>query len=296
MLRPTMSTDLAQALPSGALPGAEPAPATATAARERHLGPARVEQERRLGAWSAALRIVFAVSIYTVIAPILLVALLVCLPWRPARIRIGNVAGRISCGLAVWLTGSAYHLRGAEHLDPKRPAIYVANHTSILDIPLGIWFAPLGTVAVAKKEIVLYPVFGQYFWLAGSECIDRKNPRRAHASLRALAAFMVRHRLSTFVWPEGTRARDGRMRSFKRGAFHLALQTKLPIVPIAIAGAHKAWPPNAVRLTRTNVEITCLPPIDTSHWTAQTLAQHVQEIEQQIAAALPPEQRPLPAT
>ncbi|MCC7075360.1 MAG: 1-acyl-sn-glycerol-3-phosphate acyltransferase [Deltaproteobacteria bacterium] len=295
MLQPLMTTAAAQALPPDATVAAEAAPATSSFVRERHLGPARVVEGRRLSTPSAALRIVFAVCVYAVLAPIVLAALLLCLPWRSARIKIGNLTGHVTGGLALWLTGSSFHLRGAEHLDPRRPAIYVGNHSSILDIVLGIWFAPVGTVAVAKKEIVFYPFFGQYYWLAGHVRIDRKSPRRALTSLRELAALVKKRRLSVFIWPEGTRSPDGRMRSFKRGAFHLALETRLPIVPIAIAGAHKAWPPKAVRLTRTNVEITCLPPIDTSAWTPQTLTRHVREIEEQIAAALPPEQRPLPA-
>ncbi len=288
MLSPVADPPSADAAAPDVPPGATPP------ARERHLGPARVLAERRMSWPSALLRITFAVCVYAVIAPVVLVALLACLPWRTARIKIGNLTGHVTGALAVWLTGSSYHLRGVEHLDPSRPAIYVGNHTSLLDIALGIWFAPVGTVAVAKKEIVLYPFFGQYYWLAGHVRIDRKSPRRALTSLRQLAALVQRHRLSVFIWPEGTRSPDGRMRPFKRGAFHLALETRLPIVPVAIAGAHRAWPAKAVRLTRTNVEITCLPPIDTSAWTAQTLSEHVHEIERRIAAALPDEQRPHP--
>ncbi|MBI1948211.1 MAG: 1-acyl-sn-glycerol-3-phosphate acyltransferase [Deltaproteobacteria bacterium] len=262
--------------------------------RERHLGPARVVEERQLSALSAALRITFAVCVYAVCAPIVLAALLVCLPSRKARIKIGNVTGQFTGGLAVWLTGSAYHVRGVEHLDRDRPAIYVANHASLLDIALGIWLAPVGTVGVAKKEIIFYPFFGQYYWLSGHLRIDRKNARQALKSLQVLCALVKRHALSVFIWPEGHRAPDGRLRSFKRGAFRLALETKLPIVPVVIAGSHRAWPAKAVRLTRTNVAITCLPAIDTTDWTSATLGQHVKEIEALFAAALPPEQRPLP--
>ncbi|OGQ25256.1 MAG: hypothetical protein A2138_05185, partial [Deltaproteobacteria bacterium RBG_16_71_12] len=278
-----MDTDLACALPrdpqplarAAALESATDRPSTS--AGERHLGSARVVEERRLGALSAALRIAFAVCVYAVCAPIVLAALLVCLPSRKARIKIGNLTGQLTGGLAVWLTGSAYHVRGGEHLDRNRPAIYVANHASMLDIAIGLWLAPVGTVGVAKKEIVLYPVFGQYYWLAGHLRIDRKNARSALRSLKVLSSLMKQHALSVFIWPEGHRTPDGRLRSFKRGAFHLALETKLPIVPVVIAGSHRAWPANAVRLTRTNVDITCLPAIDTSNWTPATLGAHVRE-------------------
>lgn len=293
MVSPSMDTNVARALPrelpdTASEPPASPAPAP----RELHLGPPRLAVERRLGLASLALRIMFGVAVYAVCAVVVLVLLLLCLPSRKARIKIGNHTGHFTGRLAVWLTGSSVHVRGLEHLDANRPAIYVANHTSILDIALGIWLAPTGTCGVAKKEIVLYPFFGQYYWLSGHLRIDRKNARRALRSLRELAALVARHSLSVFIWPEGTRSADGRLRSFKRGAFHLALETKLPIVPVVIAGSHRCWPQGTARLVSANVDVTCLPPIDTRLWTSETLGERVREIEALFAAALPADQRP----
>ncbi len=298
MVSPSMDSNLARALPRETsadgprLLAPIVAPA-ASAARELHLGPPRIAVERRLSALSMALRIAFGVAVYAVCAVVVLVALLACLPSRTLRMRIGNHTGRFTGRLAAWLSGSSYHVRGVEHLDPKRPAIYVANHASILDIVLGIWLAPVGTVGVAKKEIVLYPFFGQYYWLAGHLRIDRKNARSALRTLRELSALVAKHALSVFIWPEGHRSLDGRLRPFKRGAFRLALETRLPIVPVVIAGSHRAWPRGAVRLVRANVDITCLPAIDTTSWTAETLGEHVQQIEDLFAATLPPAQKPL---
>jgi putative phosphoserine phosphatase/1-acylglycerol-3-phosphate O-acyltransferase len=84
------------------------------------------------------------------------------------------------------------------------------------------------------------------------------------------------------------------MRSFKKGAFHVALATHLPIVPMVIVGAHHAWESRSFRLRRTTVEVTFLPPIDTSAWQADSLDAHIHDVENVFAAALPPEQRPLP--
>jgi 1-acyl-sn-glycerol-3-phosphate acyltransferase len=81
---------------------------------------------------------------------------------------------------------------------------------------------------------------------------------------------------------------------FKKGAFHLGLATKLPIVPIVLRGTHRAWPNRTFRLSKTTVEIEFLPPIDTSHWTAETLDQHMAELRDVYIAALPEDQRPLP--
>lgn len=304
MVPPAMDTPLARALPREEIPGVAaggdadavgdvvggaPAP---PAAREIRVGQSFEGEDRPLSIPSLALRMAFGIAVYAVCAVVVLVALLVCLPSRKTRIKIGNLTGHFTGHLAVWLTGSSYVVKGVEHLDPERPAIYVANHASILDIALGIWLAPTGTVGVAKREIVFYPFFGQYYWLAGHLRIDRKNARRALMSLRALAALVKRHALSVFIWPEGHRAEDGRLRAFKRGAFHLALETRLPIVPVVIAGSHRAWPIGSARLVRTHVQITCLPPIDTRDWTSETLGQRVREIEAMFAATLPEAQRP----
>jgi 1-acyl-sn-glycerol-3-phosphate acyltransferase len=151
-------------------------------------------------------------------------------------------------------------IRGEEHADSKRPAVYLANHTSILDIFLGIWLSPSGTCGVGKKEVIWYPFFGQFFWLAGHLTIDRNNRGSAIEALKGLATLVAKHGLSIFVWPEGTRSRDGRLRSFKKGAFHVALATKLPVVPMVITGAHHAWESRSLRLRRRTVHVTFLPP------------------------------------
>ncbi|OGQ18494.1 MAG: hypothetical protein A2138_23130 [Deltaproteobacteria bacterium RBG_16_71_12] len=220
------------------------------------------------------------------------VALFVLLPSRPLRIKVGNVYGSFVGKGCAWLTGSRYTIVGREHADPARPAIYVANHASMVDIFLGAWLSPTGTCGVAKKEIVLYPFFGQFYWLAGHLRIDRSNHERAVASLTALADLVKRHALSIFIWPEGHRSRDGRLRQFKKGAFHLALSTGLPIVPMVIAGSHRAWESRSLRLARTDVDVTFLPPIDTTAWRRETLDLHIAEVERVMAAALPPDQRP----
>lgn len=220
------------------------------------------------------------------------VALFFLLPSRSLRIKVGNVYGSFIGKGCAWLTGSRYTIVGREHANPARPAIYVANHASLVDIFLGAWLSPTGTCGVAKKEIVFYPFFGQFFWLAGHLRIDRGNHERAVASLTALVELVRRHALSIFIWPEGHRSRDGRLRPFKKGAFHVALSTGLPIVPMVIGGSHHAWEARSLRLARAEVQVTFLPPIDTRGWRRETLDQHIAEVERVMAAALPPEQRP----
>jgi 1-acyl-sn-glycerol-3-phosphate acyltransferase len=142
--------------------------------------------------------------------------------------------------------------------------------------------------------VIWYPFFGQFFWLAGHLTIDRNNRGSAIEALKGLATLVAKHGLSIFVWPEGTRSRDGRLRSFKKGAFHVALATKLPVVPMVITGAHHAWESRSLRLRRRTVYVTFLPPIDTTSWEKDHLDEHIHTVERVFADALPEEQKPLP--
>jgi 1-acyl-sn-glycerol-3-phosphate acyltransferase len=224
---------------------------------------------------------------------VFLVVLFLFLPSRAARIRVGNVYGTFAGKGCAWLTGSRFVIRGEEHADGKRPCIYIANHASVIDIFLGIWLSPTGTCGVGKKEIIWYPFFGQFFWLSGHLRIDRGNRASAVEALKDLAAFVKKHGLSIFVWPEGTRSKDGRLKPFKKGPFHLALATGLPVVPMIMTHTNKAWETRAFRLRRTNIEVTFLPPIDTTGWTKQNLDENIKKVERVMAHALPEDQQPL---
>ena len=238
-------------------------------------------------------RIAIGLVIMALGVAVFIVAALLLLPWRRLRIRLGNVFGKTICRTMVWLSGCPLTLRGTEHLDPSRPAIYVSNHTSVLDIFIGSWLAPWGTVGIAKKEIVWYPFFGQLYLLSGHLRLDRGKRDRAVASLGSLSDLVCRHGLSIFMWPEGTRSRDGRLLPLKKGIAHLALQTGLPIVPIVVAGAHRAWEKRTLRVRAVPIDVTVLPAMSTAHWTAEDIDKNLAELHARFAEALPEEQRPL---
>ncbi|MFO0728112.1 MAG: lysophospholipid acyltransferase family protein [Myxococcota bacterium] len=258
----------------------------------RSIGP-EVVVEGPLNALSNAIRLSLGLIWVGLASGGFLIALIACLPSRATRIKIGNIYGTVAGRGASWLTGSRYEIRGEQHADRHRPSLYLCNHASILDTFVGIWMSRVGTCGVAKKEIIYYPFFGQFFWLSGHLTLDRSNNKTAVRALERLVGFVARHKLSVYIWPEGTRSRDGRLLPFKRGAFHLALATKLPIVPIVLTGTQRAWPHRSLRLFRTTVRVQFLPPISTAHWTKETLDEHIEEIRQVYLKHLPEDQRPL---
>jgi lysophosphatidate acyltransferase len=147
-------------------------------------------------------------------------------------------------------------------------------------------------VGVAKKEVLYYPFYGQAWWLAGHVFLDRGQTSKAKESLRRAAKLIQDEGLHVCILPEGTRSRSGRLLPFKKGFVHLALETKLPIVPMVTIGLQNAWKKSSLVVEPCDVEIVFLPPISTEGWTLERVDEHVATVRDAIAAALPPEQQP----
>ena len=225
-----------------------------------------------------------------------LIGLLICfLPWRKARITICNAYGHFISPVVLKLARARVKFEDRHLIDEAKPAIYVSNHTSMTDIFIGMWMLPFGGVGIAKKEVGNVPLYGWAYRLSGHLLIDRGNRERAIASMKALADTVRRYRLSIWMWPEGTRSRDGRFRPLKKGVAHLAIATGLPIVPVMVHGAHKNWIlKTAFDFHETDVLIKVLPAIETRTWRTETLDQHLAELHAYMATALPPDQLALP--
>ena len=241
----------------------------------------------------SAYKIVVGLIIMAISAVVQGLVLLILLPSREARIRACNWYGKIVGPFFIWLTGIKLTHSGREHLSKDRPAIIVSNHTSIVDIFLAIWFSPFGTVGVAKKEVMYYPFFGQLYLMSGHLRIDRGNSAKAQASINRMGELVKKAKLSIFIWPEGTRSRNGRLLPFKKGLVHLAKQTGLPVVPMVVQGMHRCWEKSTMSIRGVPVHVDVLPPIDTSHWSPDNIEEALEEVHVQFRNALPREQRPI---
>jgi len=125
---------------------------------------------------------------------------------------------------------------GAERVPPDRAYVYMSNHQSHLDIPMLYATLPSPTIRMlAKKELFQIPFWGQGLRAAEFVEVDRSNHARAVQSIEH-AARLIRDGVSIYLAPEGTRSRDGRIGKLKKGGFHLARDTRTPIVPVAIRG------------------------------------------------------------
>jgi putative phosphoserine phosphatase/1-acylglycerol-3-phosphate O-acyltransferase len=181
-----------------------------------------------------------------------------------------NVAGSIWGDLATSLAGVDLRVEGEEHLWSSRPAVFLFNHQSGIDALLMIKLMRRDVTGVAKQEVRANPIFGPMFQAGGVVFIDRANTKKAIEALKP-AVEALRQGLSLVIAPEGTRSATPRLGAFKKGAFHIAMQAGVPIVPVVFRNALDALPKRGIVVRPATVEAVVLPPIDTSEWTREGL-------------------------
>jgi len=179
------------------------------------------------------------------------------------------------------------HVEGNLPADPRHPYVVVSNHQSLADIPV-ISRLPWEMKWVAKIELFRLPIAGWLMRLAGDIAVDRSDPKSRSRVLVAAHRYL-RERCSVMFFPEGTRSRDGRVRSFAPGAFRLAIDAGVPILPLAVDGTRDALPKHGWKFgTAIDARLRVLPPVSTDGLTtddADALRDRVrQSIIAQIAA------------
>ncbi len=212
--------------------------------------------------------------------------MLLALPFRSLRVRIGNFCGKVIGPVVAKIVGAKVINPDAEKLSNSTPAIFVTNHSSALDVFICMALCPYGGCGVGKKEILRIPFFGLAYWLAGHLLIDRGNNAKAIASMKKMSDFVKAKNLSIWIWPEGTRSLDGKLIPFKKGFVHLALATGLPVVPVILHGAHKIWPAKTMQFYPGEVRVEVLDPIKTDNWSKENVDNHVEEVKGLMAKAL----------
>ena len=179
--------------------------------------------------------------------------------------------------LGTALAGVRVVVRGEEHLWSHRPAVFVFNHQSGIDMLLLCKLLRRDFVGVAKQEVRRHPIFGPAFALAGTVFVYRADPTKAIEALRpAIAA--LRSGTSLVIAPEGTRSATVRVGPFKKGAFHMAMAAGVPIVPIVFRNALDALPKHGLVVRPATVEVVVHPPVPTEGWCAETLDRHIADV------------------
>ena len=163
----------------------------------------------------------------------------------------------------------------------SQPAVYIANHSSTLDMFVIIALGLKKIRYVAKYEILYNPFFAFLGLVTGQIFIKRQDTQKAIASLNRSLAFLKRKNLSLFVSPEGTRKHTEPVAPFKKGAFRMAMQLKYPIVPVFIEGARQSCSGDSLIVDPGKITAYIHDPIDTEMWTLENLDEHISAIRQQ---------------
>jgi len=182
------------------------------------------------------------------------------------------------------LAGVRLDVYGAEHL-AARPAVFLFNHQSQLDVLILAKLLRGGFTGVAKKELASSPGFGLMFRLADVAFVDRQDNAQARKALEP-AVQKLRDGISLVIAPEGTRSATPALGPFKKGAFHVALQAGVPIVPIVIRNSGELMWRDATTIHSGTVQIAVLPPVATDGWSADQLDTHIRQVRGQYLATL----------
>ena len=194
---------------------------------------------------------------------------------RPKELVDFSIAAWGDLGTA--LAGIELAVEGEQHLWSDRPAVFIFNHQSALDVLLLCKLLRRDFVGVAKQELRRVPLLGTFAAWTGTVFVDRADSKSAIEALQP-AVDALRGGTSLAIAPEGTRTPTPRLAPFKKGAFHMAMQARVPIVPIVIKNALDALPKHGLVIRPARIEVVVYPPISTRSWTRETLDEHVAEI------------------
>lgn len=242
--------------------------------------------------------ILYRIYQFVIVIPILLVVTIlaatitilgsICGGSRSFGYYPGHIWAKIFC----WLSLVRVTVVGRGNIDPRTSYVFVANHQGAYDI-----FAIYGYLGhnfrwMMKKSLERIPFVGYSCKVSGHIYVDNSTPS-ATARTMATAERQLSGGMSVVVFPEGSRSRSGKMHVFRRGAFKLATEFSLPVVPITIDGAYSVMPRGAVLPRPGKIRLTIHHPIEASADTGRhELAELLEKSQEAIASALPPEQRP----
>ncbi|MDD7938478.1 1-acylglycerol-3-phosphate O-acyltransferase [Actinomycetospora lutea] len=205
---------------------------------------------------------------------------------RRSRRQMVDLTCSVTGDLGLALAGIDVEVTGAEHLWSARPCVFVFNHQSKIDVALLMKLLRGGFTGVAKAEAASIPLWGAMFKLAGVAFVDRGNTRQAKEALEPAVRKLRDEGWSLAIAPEGTRSPTPRLGRFKKGAFHIAMQAGVPMVPIVIHDAGEVMWRGHQTLRGGTVHVDVLPPVDTSDWTVATMTEHVEDVRNRFVAVL----------
>lgn len=191
----------------------------------------------------------------------------------------------VASDAALAVLGVDVEVVGEHYLWSDRPCVFIINHQSKFDMFLMMYLMRRGFTGVAKKEAANTPGFGTFMKMADMAFLDRSHTGRAIDALKP-AVERLKQGLCVAIAPEGTRSWTPRVGKFKKGAFHMAQQAGVPVVPVVIRNAGEIMGRNDQTMRSGKVQVAVLAPIDVKQWRPEEMDARVAEVRQQFVDTL----------
>jgi 1-acyl-sn-glycerol-3-phosphate acyltransferase len=214
----------------------------------------------------------------------------------PYTLLIGDISllYRVSMWIAnagVRAAGIKVDLQGMENVPVGRACIFMCNHVSNLDPPVVLPLLPGRCSVMLKKELMSIPILGRAMRMGQFVPVERGGKRDAAQASVIAAGEALGNGLNMLVFPEGTRSKNGRLSTFKKGPFFLAMETKATVVPVTLSGTEKMMRKGSAAILPGVAKIRLLPAIEPADF--QTREDLLRAVRSAIAEALPEEMKPL---
>ncbi|KAM5259662.1 1-acyl-sn-glycerol-3-phosphate acyltransferase beta [Hipposideros larvatus] len=163
-----------------------------------------------------------------------------------------------------YIYGLRFEVKGRQKLEVDHPCVIISNHQSILDMMGLMEILPQRCVQIAKRELLFMGPVGLIMYLGGVIFINRQRSRTAMTVMADVGERMVSENLKVWIYPEGTRNDNGDLLPFKKGAFYLAIQAQVPVIPVVYSSFSSYYNPKTKRFTSGTIKVEVLDAIPTS--------------------------------
>lgn len=213
------------------------------------------------------------------------VAFILCYPFDKRRV----VVHKLSCLLvdAAFIPAPLMKrkVEGLENLDPKQTYVIAINHNSMVDI-LALYKLPLIFKWVSKREVYKIPLVGRLLFMHGDIVINRSNPKEAMQFVHEKGMKWLKRGASVSIFPEGTRSKDGEIHNFKAGAFILAKDAGVPILPVVMDGTNTMARKNMLINWRNQITLRVLPPVSAEEVAERSIKEVMNDVHDRMVEAL----------
>ncbi len=242
------------------------------------------EEHTRAGIWAKVRRGVRTGVVGVFLVPVTLVCATwaILVSWVSPRGNAVVAIARVWAWSILKVAGVKLVVEGAERVDPERGYVVIANHASYFDVLALLAVMPGQYRFVAKKTLFQIPVFGWALKANGFIPVDRRDRSKAR-EIWAAAGERLSQGGSVFFYPEGTRSPDGRIHSFHRGAFLVAMHTGAPILPVGVKGAWQVMPRDRFSVQPGTVRVRFGEPVETGNRSVREKRELIQDVRREVA-------------